>query len=257
MHSDNTVLDKGGKKIVCILPAFNEEGKIGKATRGFLTVKEIDEVVVVNDGSTDGSRSEVEGTGATIIDMERPPGTGTKVRTGAAYRTGIDYAIKKGFDIIVTASGNNKDHPDETHRLLRPIIYENYDYVQGSRYLPGGNPGKLPLHRVICTRLYPHLIRIMLGYPATEGTNGFRAFKTPLFSDKRINLWQDWLDGVELEYYLYVQVLRLGYRMAEVPVSKTYQTVRTKDYRAYTKAKPWQLFNNLKPIFYLTLGIKR
>lgn len=256
MRADNTIFNKRGKKIICILPAFNEEGKIGAATRGFLTVKELDEVVVVNDGSTDGTLSEIEGTGATIINVERPPGVGTRVRTGAAYRTGIEYALRKGFDIIVTASGNNKDHPDETHRLLRPIIEEDYDYVQGSRYLPGGDPGKLPLHRVICTRLYPYLIRLMLGFPATEGTNGFRAFKTSLFKDKRINLWQDWLDGVELEYYLYVQVLRLGYQMTEAPVSKTYQTVRMRDYRSYTKAKPWQLFNNLKPIFYLTLGIK-
>lgn len=249
-------LDRKGMRVVCLIPAFNEEGKIGPSAAGFLKVGEIDEVVVINDGSTDGSLEEARATGATVISRERLASIGTKVMTGATYRTGIDYALEKKYDIIVTASGNNKDHADQTHRLLRPIIDEGYDYIQGSRYLPGGEAGKLPMHRVICTRLYPYLIRMMLGFPATEGTNGFRAFRATLFDDPRINLWQDWLDGVELEYYLYVQAVRLGYRVGEVPVSKTYPTVKMKNYRTYTKAKPWELFKNLKPIFHLTLGLK-
>jgi dolichol-phosphate mannosyltransferase len=123
--------------------------------------------------------------------------------------------------------------------------------------MKGGNPGEMPLHRIICTRLYPYLIRLMLGFPATEGTNGFRAYRTSLFDDPRINLWQDWLNGVELEYYIQVQVIRLGYRIKEVPVSKTYPSTKMHTYRHYTKANPWGILNNLKPIFYLTLGIRK
>ena len=238
-------------RVLCIIPAYNEEGKIGPTARGFRDIDEIDEVLVVNDGSTDGTLAAARATGATVVSHVERRGV------GAGIRTGIDYAMEHGFDIVMTPAGNNKDHPDEAPRLLRPIIEEGYDYVQGSRYMKGGSPGKMPLHRVLCTRLYPFLIRLVLGFPATEGTNGFRAYKISLFQDKRINLWQDWLDGVELEYYLQVQVLRFGYRVKEVPVSKTYSSTKMKDYRHYTKAKPWEILSNLKPIFYLTLRIKR
>ena len=249
---EETPLSSAGRaKVLCIIPAYDEEGKIGPTARGFLAVAEIDEVLVVDDGSADGTLAEAQAAGATVVSHPERRGV------GAGIRTGIEYARAHGFDIVMTAAGNNKDHPDETPRLLRPLIEEGYDYVQGSRYMKMGTPGKMPLHRVLCTRLYPFLIRLVLGFPATEGTNGFRAYRTSLFQDRRINLWQDWLDGVELEYYLQVQVLRFGYRVKEVPVSKTYPSTKMKDYRYYTKAKPWEIFRNLKPIFYLTLGIKR
>ena len=245
------MLDKKGNRVVCILPFYNEKGKIGKAAAGFSHIDEIDEVTVVNDGSYDGGSEEARQAGVTVLHHD------TRRGVGAAIRTGIDYAMAHGYDIIVVAAGNGKDNPEETPRLLAPILEEGYDYVQGSRYMAGGNPGKMPFHRVICTKIYPYLIRFVLGFPATEGTNGFRAYRTSLFKDARINLWQDWLDGVELEYYLQVQVIRLGYRVTEVPVSKTYPRTRIKDYNYYTKADPWGIFRNLKPIFYLTLGIKR
>jgi dolichol-phosphate mannosyltransferase len=250
-HDPEKVSTPGTHRVLCIIPAYDEWGKIGPTVRGFTAVKEIAEVLVVDDCSTDGTGEEARAGGATVLRHDRRRGV------GAGIRTGIDYARAHGFDIVMTAAGNNKDHPDETPLLLAPIIEGGYDYVQGSRYMAGGNPGKMPFHRVICTRMYPYLIRIILGFPATEGTNGFRAYRTSLFEDRRINLWQDWLDGVELEYYLQVQVIRLGYRVIEVPVSKTYPSVRMKDYRHYTKANPWGILSNLKPICYLTLGIRK
>lgn len=244
-------LNRRGRRVLCILPAYNEEGKIGPAAAGFVACPEVDEVIVVNDCSTDGTLPEARSAGITVVSHDRRRGV------GAGIRTGIDYARENGYDIVVVAAGNNKDHPDETHRLLRPIIEEDYDYVQGSRYLEGGNPGDMPFHRIIYTRLYPYLIRLLLSFPATEGTNGFRAYKTGIFDDERINIRQDWLDGVELEYYIQVQVIRLGYRVIEVPVSKTYASIKMKDYRQYTKAHPLKIMDNLKPIFYLTLGIRK
>ncbi len=56
----------------------------------------------------------------------------------------------------------------------------------------------------------------------TDVTNGFRAYKTSIFKDERINIWQSWLNGYELEYYIHYKILTLGYKFREVPVSKIY-----------------------------------
>ena len=56
------------------------------------------------------------------------------------FRRGIEYAREHGFDIIVILAGNNKDNPDEIIRLVRPIVEDGCDFVQGSRYLEGGPP---------------------------------------------------------------------------------------------------------------------
>lgn len=57
---------------------------------------------------------------------------------GLAIREGIDYALKSKYDVAVIMAGNNKDDPREIPRLLTPILTKGYDYVQGSRFLPGG-----------------------------------------------------------------------------------------------------------------------
>lgn len=235
------------KRVIAIIPAFNEEGKIGKVVSK-IPGGVVDETLVINDGSTDNTVAEAEAEGATVISHS------TQMGIGVAIKDGIDYARESRFDIIVVLAGNGKDDPSEISRLLEPILKEGYDYVQGSRYLRGGNCGKMPLHRAIITRVYPLLVRLATGFPATDATNGFRAYKADIFDDDRIDIWQDWLDD-PLEYYLSLKVLKLGYRVKEVPVTKLYP--QNVSYKSYTKVKPitgW--FVRLKPLVYLSLGIR-
>jgi dolichol-phosphate mannosyltransferase len=240
-----------GRRIIAIPPAFNEENKIGNVVRK-IPKDIVDTICVVDDGSTDNTAKEAKDAGAHIVISH-----GKRRGLGSAIRTGIDYAISHKFDIIVILAGNDKDNPLEIPQLLDPIVEEDYDYVQGSRYLKGGVYGNMPLHRIIGTRLYPILLNIFtLGKAkATDATNGFRAYKTSIFKDKRINIWQSWLDGTELEFYLHYQVVRYNYRIKEVPVTKLYP--KTKEYKKYTKVRPiidwWKI---LRPMIYLTFRIK-
>ena len=192
-------------RIIAIIPAFDEETKIGKVVSR-IPRDSIHEILVIDDGSTDGTVEEARAEGATVINH------GMKKGIGVAIRTGIEQAIKREFDVIVVLAGNNKDFPEEIPRLLEPIMNDGYDYVQGSRYLEGGKYGKMPLHRRLVTRIYPLLLRLTTGFPATDGTNGFRAYRCSLFQDKRINIWQRWLDD-PLEYYLSIKVIKLGYKV--------------------------------------------
>jgi dolichol-phosphate mannosyltransferase len=88
----------------------------------------------------------------------------------------------------------------------------------------------------------------------TESTNGFRAFKTDVLRDPRIDWRQAWLDRYELEPYLMLKAIRLGYRHVEVPVTKIYPRHEL----GYTKMRPvidwWSI---LRPVIYLGLGLKR
>ena len=112
------------RSVLLIAPAFNEEAKIGEVVRR--TPREIvDTVLVVDDGSTDGTAAAARRHGAEVISLDRVYGV------GYAIRRGFDEARRRGFDIVVVIAGNNKDAPEEIRRLLDPICDEDYDFVIG------------------------------------------------------------------------------------------------------------------------------
>ncbi len=238
-----------GKTIAAIAPAYNELGKIEKVAAGLAALDFLDMPIVVDDGSTDGCGEAAEEAGAIVVRHEARRGV------GAAIRSGIDYARSHGADIIVILAGNGKDDPTQIPRLLDPICDDDVDYVQGSRYLPGGERGKMPLHRTIGTRLYPVLMRLFTGHKCTEVTNGFRAYKASIFEDLDIDIWQECFDGYELELHLHIEAVTRG-KTAEVPVSKIYP--KDGGYKRYTKIR---LFSDwwpiLKPLVYHALRIRR
>ena len=174
---------------------------------------------------------------------------------GYAIRQGYSYALDNEFDLIVVMAGNGKDEPREIPRLTAPILNEGLDYVQGSRFLPGGRREKNPFLRSIFTRLFPVIWTSMTGVHCTEVTNGFRAYRSSILKDPRINVWQTWLDNYELEYYLHYKALTLGYKFVERPVSKDYTEIRKGKYSHISPLKDW--WQIVGPVFMLKLGVKK
>lgn len=230
-----------GLSVVAIAPAFNEETKIGRVVRR-VPRDIVDAVLVVDDGSTDRTLLVAREAGAQILSMGHVAGV------GAAIRAGYDHAVEQGFDVAVVMAGNDKDSPEEIPSLLDPIADGSADFVQGSRFLKGdASFGAMPFYRRLATRIHPLLFSLAAGRRVTESTNGFRALRTSVLSDPRLDLKSSRLDGYELEPFLYLRVIKLGYRTAEVPVTKVYPP----KHMGQTKMKPftdwWAI---LRPIFW-------
>ncbi len=238
--------EKVGKVLVCTF-AFNEGEKIASTVQRILGAGQKN-VLVLDDGSTDGSIEPLRSLGVEVLSST------SNLGIGAMMKKSFQYAVDHGYAVIVIMAGNNKDDPTEIPRLLEPIEAGRADFVQGSRYLQGGAHRGMPIYRRFATRLHPLLFSIAARKWVTESTNGFRAFRVSLLTDERIDWRQAWLDKYELEPYLLFKAIRLGYRHAEAPVTKVYPPKKL----GYTKMKPltgwWSI---LRPVFYLGLGIRR
>lgn len=227
---------------------YNEERTIGQVLARFAP-EALCDVVVMDDGSTDRTPEIAAEAGVACIHHPTNQGAGAGIKS--LYRYGLD----RGYDVIVLMAGNGKDDPDQIPRLVAPIQEDGYDYIQGSRYAPGGSAGHTPLQRAILIKLLALFYRLVTGFPSTDPSNGFRAYKLSLLSDPRINVWQDWLDGYELEHYVNYLVLKLRYRVKEVPVTKVYPAQRGVRYSHVRPFVDW--WQGLKPIFYLILGVRK
>ncbi|MFN2432966.1 MAG: glycosyltransferase family 2 protein [Gemmatimonadota bacterium] len=242
-------LDLGGRKVLVVAFAYNEGPKILATLARFPRPAPF-LYAVADDGSTDGSVEAYRRfPDVRVIRHERNRGI------GAAMKTVNRIALEEGVDVIVHMAGNNKDDPTELPRLLGPILRGEADYVQGSRYVTGGGWGNMPRYRVLATRLvHPLLFSLLARRRVTDSTNGFRAFRTALLRDPNIRWDEAWLDHYELEPYVFMQAIRLGYRVVEVPVTKIYPPHQL----GYTKMKPivgwWSI---LRPLVYVGLGLRR
>jgi len=239
---------KNPEKIIAIVPAFNEKGKIGRVVEKTRQTALADLVVAIDDCSHDGTYLEAETAGAVVIRHRKNMGV------GAAIRSGIYYGLEHGYDIGVVLSGDDQHHPQEIAGVIEPILKNECDMVQGSRWLKGGKVENERPFRVVMTKLYSLFFTLVTGRKITDATNGFRAFRLSLFKST-INIGKPWLDRYELEpYILFKAVKNRSIRLKEVPITISYHTHR----KEFTKMKPFSDWWRIaKPVILLALKLRR
>jgi dolichol-phosphate mannosyltransferase len=177
------------------------------------------DVVIADGGSTDGSVEEgfLGSTGVRALLTKRGPG-----RLSAQMRMLFAWALDQGYERIALMDGNDKDGLEGFFNVRR-ALEEGYDFVQGSRYLPGGTHANTPLDRSAGVRLiHAPLLSLAAGFRYTDTTNGVRGYSRRLLLDPRVAPFRDVFDTYNLHYYLSVRAPRLGYRVCEVPAQRDY-----------------------------------
>jgi hypothetical protein len=187
-----------------IIPAFNEARAIARVIAD--VPDEVDEIVVVNNASTDETEDNARAAGATVL-------TEPRQGYGFACLRGIEYAKARQPDVVVFLDGDYSDHPDEMMRLLRPIADGEADFVVGSRIRGESEPGAMLPQAQIGNRVACLLMRWIWGAAYTD-LGPFRAIR---FEDLLALGMQDETYGWTIE--MQIKALEAGLRIQEVPVS--------------------------------------
>ena len=202
-----------------VIPVINE----GERIRGQLTrIRDADlavDVVVADGGSTDGSLDPefVSGVGVRAVLTKTGPG-----KLSAQLRMAYAWCLREGYEGIVTIDGNGKDGVAAVADMVAKLE-EGFDYVQGSRYLPGGEAENTPLERTIANRgIHAPLLSLAGRHWFTDTTNGFRAYSARYLLDPRVQPFRDVFQRYELLFYLTVRAGQIGMKVAHVPVQRRY-----------------------------------
>lgn len=208
-------------KINVIIPAYNEEGSIGKVIQ-YIPVF-VDEIIVVNNNSTDNTAAVAQTTGATVL---------TEIKAGYGYAClkGMEYVAHKDMkpDIIVFLDGDYADYPEGLEKLIAPIIQHDVDFVVGARIKKLRAPGSMTVQQVFGNWLATFLMKIIYSSKFTD-LGPFRAIKyDKLLQLQMTDKTYGWTVEMQLkalkQKMTYVEI-PVGYRK-RIGVSKISGTVK-------------------------------
>jgi glycosyltransferase involved in cell wall biosynthesis len=202
-----------------VIPVINEGERICEQLRRISAASPKVDIVIADGGSTDGSLDSdfLKGCGVRGLLVKRGPG-----KLGAQLRMAYAWALDEGYAGIVTIDGNGKDGVEAIDDFVAALA-DGYDYVQGSRYVPGGRAVNTPSERWLAGRLIHAPLMSLAGrHRFTDTTNGFRAYSRTYLMDPKVAPFRDSFDRYQLLFYLTIRAGQLGYRVREIPVSRSY-----------------------------------
>ncbi len=199
------------KKIVAVIPAYNEKEHIAKVVKE--TKKYVDKVIVVDDASTDKTGELAKKAGAIVLRHE------INLQKGATLRTGCEVAIMFNADSIITLDGDGQHDPHEIPKLIRKL--DKYNLVIGSREFNKN----MPLTAKIGNFFLSKLSQVLFKNKIKDSQTGYRAFNTKIYPKI---LWKSSGYGIETEMIRNINRHNLSHIEVDV------QTIYNDDYKGTT-----------------------
>ena len=212
-------------KIYIIIPAFNEEKTIGKLIK-LLKKAGYQNLVVVNDCSSDNTEKIAQKSGAIVLTHIINRGL------GGALRTGFAYTISKNADIVITMDADLQHRIENIPNLVKPIIEKKADAVIGKRKF---SSRKMPFNRKLANLIGNIFTKIFFGFTSADSQSGFRAFDGRAL--KKLKLYSN---RMEISSEIIAEIHRNHLRFLEIPIS----TIYTK----YSLSKGQSFKNGLKTL---------
>ncbi len=156
-------------RVLAVVPAYNEEGAIGKLVDEIAEHQPELDVVVLDDCSTDQTAAVAEDHGATVLRLP------FNVGIGGAVQTGFRYALEQDYEVAVRLDGDGQHDPSEISKLLEPVERGEANLVIGSRFVDANGTYRPPLARRLGIRIFARLVSLLGGQRVTDTTSGFVA----------------------------------------------------------------------------------
>jgi glycosyltransferase involved in cell wall biosynthesis len=228
-------------RIVALVPAYDEEGAIGSVVAEIRAFDPAIDVVVVDDGSGDGTAEAAEAAGAVVVRLPFNLGI------GAAVQTGFRYALEQDYDVAVRLDGDGQHDPAELPKLLAPLERDEADVVTGSRFRGEDGSYRPPLGRRLGITWFARLVSFLSRQRVTDTTSGFQALNRPAIALFARDYPSDYPE-VEAT----VLLLKHRLRLAEVPVE-----MRERETGASSITMLSSLYYAVKVTLALFVGIAR
>ena len=212
------------KKIV-IIPTYNEKENIEKIIRYVFSLPDVFHILIIDDGSPDGTGDIVKGLLSEFSDklfLEERKG---KLGLGTAYIHGFKWCIQKGYDFIFEMDADFSHNPNDLIRLYQAACQDNADVVVGSRYCKGVNVVNWPMSRVLMSYYGSAYVRFVLRTKIQDNTAGFVCYRRKVL--EAINFKQIRHIGYGFQIEMKYIAGKLGFKVMEIPIIFTDRTEGT------------------------------
>ena len=212
--------NKHTKYCICI-PIINEGQRIQDELKRAKNnnIDKVADIIICDGGSADGSTDEktLKELGVNTLLVKKGDG-----KQGAQLRMGLYFALQRGYEGIITIDGNNKDSIEDVPEFIQKLE-EGYDFIQGSRFIKGGQAINTPIIRLLSVKLiHAPIISITAKKRYTDTTNAFRAYSKKYLTHPNVKPFRDIFITYELLAYLSVRASQLNLRTCEIPVKREY-----------------------------------